>query len=150
MRFGQIRSRKRPGQIRIFWPNAVLAKCGLAKCGHDRANIRVHHGKTKVWNRAGAEPRGCEELTVAARMVKESATVWVGDQALPSIAQGMRVLGSPIGHRDSVRSFLEKKNDRAFRSFGAHSIALPPEPTSCFAFPPKLVRALAKAHDVGM
>ena len=35
MRFGQMRSRKWPGQIRIFWPNAVLAKCGLAKCGHD-------------------------------------------------------------------------------------------------------------------
>ena len=30
-----MRSRKQTGQIRIFWPNAVLAKCGLAKCGHD-------------------------------------------------------------------------------------------------------------------
>ena len=36
MRFGQMWSRKQiGGQIRIFWPNAVLAKCGLAKCGHD-------------------------------------------------------------------------------------------------------------------
>ena len=62
-----------------------------------RVNIRVHHGKTKVWNRAGAEPRGCAELTAAARMVKDSATMWVGDRCPPSVAQGMRVLGSPIG-----------------------------------------------------
>ena len=44
-----------------------------------RANIRVHHGKTKVWNRVGVEPRGCTELTIAPKMVKENVTVWVGD-----------------------------------------------------------------------
>ena len=32
-----------------------------------RANFRARHGKTKVWNRAGVEPGGCEELTIAAR-----------------------------------------------------------------------------------
>ena len=57
----------------------------------------------------GAEPRGCAELTAAARMVKENATVWVGDRNHPSAAQGMRMLGSPIGHPDFVRSFLDKK-----------------------------------------
>ena len=86
-----------------------------------RDNIRVHHGKTKVWNRAGAEPRGCAELTAAARMVEESATVWVGDRSLPSAAQGMRAVGSPIGHPEFVRSFLEKKTAETFRSLGAHS-----------------------------
>ena len=55
-----------------------------------RTNIRVHHGKTKVWNRAGVEPRGCVELTAAARMVK-NATVWVGDQSLPSVCWGHRM-----------------------------------------------------------
>ena len=129
-----------------------------------RANIRVHHGKTKVWSRAGAEPRGCEELTVAARMVKESATVWVGDHSLPSAAQGMRVLGSPIGHPDFVRSFLEQRS--AEHSVLLQRIPVIPNlqlawllllycaaPRSNFwlrTVPPDLVEAFATAHDVGL
>ena len=51
MRFGQMRSRKQIGQIRIFWPNAVLAKCGLAKCGHDRGACTAR-GSRAVCRRA--------------------------------------------------------------------------------------------------
>ena len=53
-----------------------------------RTNIRVHHGKTKVWSRVGVEPRGCTELTVAPRMVQENVIVRVGDQGLLSVAWG--------------------------------------------------------------
>ena len=129
-----------------------------------RANIRVHHGKTKVWNRAGAEPRGCAELTAAARMVKENATVWVGDRSLPSAAQGKRVLGSLIGHPDFVRSFLEKKT--AEHSVLLERIPAVPDLQSAWllllfcAAPrskiwlrtvqPELVDAFATAHDVGL
>ena len=118
-----------------------------------RANIRVHHGKTKVWNRAGAEPRGCEEVTVAARMFKESATVWVGDQSLPSAAPGMRVLGSPIGHPDFVRSFLDQKTAEHSDLQSAWLLLLfCAAPRSNFwlrTVPPELVEAFATARDVG-
>ena len=129
-----------------------------------RANIRVHHGKTKVWNRAGAEPRGCAELTAAARRVKENATVWVGDRSLPSAAQGMRVLGSPIGHLDFVRSFLEKKT--AEHSVLLKRIPAVPDLQSAWVLflfcvaprynfwlrtvPPELVEAFATARDTGL
>ena len=74
-----------------------------------RANIRVHHGKTKVWNKAGIKPAGCEELTAAARLVKKDARVWTGDQGIPTNEQGIRVLGSPVGHPQFVQSFLRRK-----------------------------------------
>ena len=64
------------------WPNAVMAKCGLAKCCHDRgfttkpnpgsvqplgsrtfvgAGIRLHTGKTRAWNRGGIRPPDLDE-----------------------------------------------------------------------------------------
>ena len=63
--------------------------------------------KTKVWNRASAEPRGCAELTAAAKMVKENATVWVGDRSLPSAAQAVELLHSP----DAATLFLGGEDD---------------------------------------
>ena len=40
------------------------------------AQIRLHHGKTQVWNRGGVEPSRMPELTRAARAVKPDAVVW--------------------------------------------------------------------------
>ena len=37
----------------------------------------------------------------------------VGDQSFPSVAQEVRLLGSPIGHADLVISFLEKTAGRS-------------------------------------
>ena len=44
------------------------------------ANIQVHRGKTKVWNRARVKPARYDEVIAAARSMKEEARVWTRDQ----------------------------------------------------------------------
>ena len=44
------------------------------------ARIRVHHGKTKMWNRSGRRPTGVDELTAVAQLEDPEAVVWRGDQ----------------------------------------------------------------------
>ena len=41
---------------------------------HSRSS--VHCGKTQLWNRSGTTPRGCEDLTRAARALNPDAVVW--------------------------------------------------------------------------
>ena len=74
------------------------------------AEIRLHLGKTQVWNRGGVTPDGVDELQRRARRLKPEAVVWKGDPQLPEEQQGVRVLGVPIGRGELVRVFLEKKN----------------------------------------
>ena len=62
------------------------------------ARIRIHHGKTQLWNQGGSEPAGVVELTVAARLVEPDAVVWKSDPEFPLSQNGLRVLGAPIGH----------------------------------------------------
>ena len=61
------------------------------------ARIRVHQGKTQVWNRGGTRPTGVDALTRAAQAVRPGALVWKGDLDLPADRQGLRVLRAPIG-----------------------------------------------------
>ena len=61
--------------------------------------IRVHVGKTKVWNRAGIRPLACDVLERIARIQHPSAVVWRGSD-IPTVDQGIRVLGTPLGHPD--------------------------------------------------
>ena len=61
------------------------------------AEIRLHLGKTQVWNRGGVTPDGVDELQRRARLLKPEAVVWKGDPQLPEEQQGVRVLGVPIG-----------------------------------------------------
>ena len=56
--------------------------------------ITVYCGKEQLWNRSGAMPTGCEELTRAARVEHPQAVVWRGDHSLPEEQQGVVVLGS--------------------------------------------------------
>ena len=74
------------------------------------AEIRLHLGKTQVWNRGGVTPDGVDELQRRARRLKPEAVVWKGDPQLPEEQQGVRVLGVPVGRGELVRVFLEKKN----------------------------------------
>ena len=46
---------------------------------HRHAHIRLHLGKTQIWNRGGTVSTGVAELTAAARQVKPDAVVWRGD-----------------------------------------------------------------------
>ena len=59
--------------------------------------IRVHLGKTKMWYQGGVEPTGTAALTAAVRISDPDATVWCGDQALPTSEQEIRILGKPVG-----------------------------------------------------
>ena len=70
------------------------------------AHIRLHLGKTQIWNRGGTVPTGVAELTAAARRVKPDAVVWRGDAQLPLESQGVRVLGTPTGRPEYVEDFL--------------------------------------------
>ena len=70
------------------------------------AAIRVHHGKTKVWNQPGVRPVGCNALEQIARVTHPEAVVWTGSM-VPTAQQGIKVLGTPIGHPDFVAAQLE-------------------------------------------
>ena len=60
--------------------------------------IRVHHGKIRLWNKGSVEPAGVEALIAAARVSNPTAIVWRGDPSLPPSEQGVRILGTPLGH----------------------------------------------------
>ena len=62
--------------------------------------------RTQVWNRGGVVPAGIEVLQAVARVNDPDAIVWRGDPALHSEAQGVRILGTPLGHPEFVRSQL--------------------------------------------
>eukprot|EP00439_Symbiodinium_sp_Y106_P004436 s3134_g1.t1 len=70
----------------------------------DRARIRLHEGKTRIWNAAGEEPPAVADLGGDAR-----EPVWVGDWSLPPERQGLTVLGSPLGHDAFVAHYLQSK-----------------------------------------
>ena len=71
-----------------------------------RARIRIHSGKTHIWNRSGRKPADCDELQRRAEMLDEEARVWTGSE-ITSTQQGIKVLGCPLGHEDLVRAQLE-------------------------------------------
>ena len=76
-----------------------------------RARIRIHHGKTQLWNRGGSQPAGVVEVTLAARSVEPDAVVWKSDLELPLSQDGLRVLGVPIGHPLYIVDQLASKSE---------------------------------------
>ena len=72
------------------------------------AEIRVHQGKTQLWNRVGENPRGWESLQRAVLAEDETAIVWRGSEELPAHQRGIKVLGTPLGHPDFVQAHLDK------------------------------------------
>ena len=71
------------------------------------SGIRVHQGKTKIWNAAGEKPPGCDELERTAAVVDPTAVVWRGSEELPSCRRGIKILGTPLGHQDFGTAQLE-------------------------------------------
>ena len=57
------------------------------------AKIRVHEGKTHIWNLAGIKPEICDVLQRAAELAKPGARVWRGSE-VPAEEQGIKVLGT--------------------------------------------------------
>ena len=71
------------------------------------SGIRVHEGKTHLWNAIGESPPGHERLQRTAVLADPAAVVWRGSEDLPSHRCGIKVLGTPLGHQDFVRVQLE-------------------------------------------
>ena len=61
------------------------------------AGISINTGKTRVWTQNGVRPEGIEALGDGA---------WKGDRNLPLQQQGMKVLGTPLGHPEFVKTCL--------------------------------------------
>ena len=75
------------------------------------ARIRINHGKTQLWNRAGVFPTGCEHIIAAGRAANPPVTVWRGDPDIPSNERGVRVLGTPVRHRDFVEAQVQQTGE---------------------------------------
>ena len=73
----------------------------------NQARIRLHQGKTQLWNRGGVAQR-VGTGTAAARTSNPSAVVWKGDPSLPVSEQGLRILGTPLGHPEYVHHQLRR------------------------------------------
>ena len=63
--------------------------------------IRIHVGKTQVWNAAGIRPPACDMLERIAQASDSEARVWRGSE-VPTSERGVRMLGTPLGHDDNV------------------------------------------------
>ena len=72
------------------------------------SRIRIHGGKTKVWNAINDRPEFCDTLEVIARRSDPEARVWRGSD-LPFEKQGIKILGAPLGHPQFVEAHLNKK-----------------------------------------
>ena len=55
------------------------------------ACIRIHTGKTKVWNRAGVRPEACNILERIARQDDKGSDI-------PTSEQALKILGASFGH----------------------------------------------------
>ena len=75
------------------------------------ARIRIHGGKTQVWNRGGVRPPVCDVLERIAQAENPDARVWRGSQDSDLVPgqQGITVLGTPLGTAAFVESQLEMK-----------------------------------------
>ena len=67
------------------------------------AITRVHLGQIKVWNSSGVRPRACNKFQDIATASGSFDQVWMGSD-LPTDQQGIKVLGTPLGHRFRGRS----------------------------------------------
>ena len=125
----EAQARMRGNEIVFAYLDDVHAACGPLRMASvhtsveeelfTHANIRVHHGKTQVWNRGGVMPEGIEELT-RARRVKPDAVAW---KSRVDAQQGFdwpaRVCARfPAEEEQGTRGFVQQ-NPRDQRSSGS-------------------------------
>ena len=92
-------------------PEGLQQACGGAERELWRhARIRLHEGKTQVWNSGGVRPEFCDVLERIAQIADPEARVWKGS-GVPTTDQGIRVLGTPLGHADIVETQLRRLDD---------------------------------------
>ena len=123
------------------------------------ARIRLHEGKTRIWNSAGEEPSNIADLSGD----DGAEPVWVGDWSLPPECQGITVLGSPLGHDAFVARHLERKredHDRLLQRLPSldlqaawlllQSCAAPRANYLLRILPPHLTATYEAAHDAAV
>ena len=145
-------------QARVGTLHSVAQRELWAHC-----RIRVHGSKTHVWNRAGQKPEACNRLQRVAEVHDPTARVWRGSE-VPLAEQGVKVLGTPVGHDEYVRSLLEKI--QAKQQFLLNAIPTVPDVQSAWLLllhcasaranyqlrvvRPELVNSFAESHDQGL
>ena len=114
---GSVQSRLRPHERLLAFTDDVHAVAqperivavhrilGEELWQHSR--IRINAGKTQIWNRGGHVPSGYETLLNEARAINPHAEVWFGGFDRPPAKRGIRVLGTPLGTAEHVRSQLD-------------------------------------------
>ena len=73
---------------------------------YTHSRIRINGGKTQVSNAAGLRPTACYYLERIVQTQDPDARVWRGSD-LPTREQGIRVLGTPLGHEGHVIAQLD-------------------------------------------
>ena len=73
------------------------------------SRFQLHGGKTKVWNAIDDRPEFCDMLEVIARRSDPNARVWRGSN-LPFDQQGIKILGTPLGHPQFLEAHLNRKS----------------------------------------
>ena len=77
------------------------------------AGIRLHAGKTRVWNIAGEETPGVAHLQTPG-----ADFVWTGAWTLPPAEQGLLALGAPLGSEAFVQRELSRRREMQDRLLG--------------------------------
>ena len=167
---GGIHSRMNPGEFLMAFHDNVYGNSACTGGAHARSGAsrtvcaRMHQGaKTNVWNQAGVRPVACNAMERIARTNNPEAVVWMGS-TIPTVEQGIKVLGTPIGHQDFVAAQLESVRRE-------HEVLLNRIPSindvqsawlllvhcasarACYylrALRPSVVEEFARAHDAGL
>ena len=77
----------------------VVVAC-LQEQPFNHARIRLHGGKTEVWNGVGIRPPSCDVL--------DKSPACLEGFTLASRVSGIKVLGAPLGHPEFVTAHLER------------------------------------------
>ena len=69
------------------------------------SRIQIH---PQLWNRSGSLSSRWQALTAGARISDPEAVVWRGDPSLTLAEQGVKVLGTPLGHTEFLKAQLRE------------------------------------------
>ena len=71
------------------------------------SGIQIYGGDTRVWNSGGVRLPACDALERIARAADADENVWQ-DSQLPLHEQGIKRLGTPLGHPEFVLAHLDR------------------------------------------
>ena len=80
-------------------------------------DVLYRHGShPQVWNSGGTRPEACDALERVARAENPRAVVRKGSD-VPSREQGIKILGTPLGHPEFVSAYVERTTAERTPSF---------------------------------